>query len=72
MVSNLVDIVKENDGSGISWYWMRDGERVADIRVWAASDRLRVPYRYRRNAARIRLKPSGAQSLCSYQRRPLA
>ena len=21
------------NGSGFSWYWMRDGERVADIRV---------------------------------------
>ncbi len=36
------------DGSGFSWYWMRDGERVADIRVWAASDRVRVSYRYMR------------------------
>jgi hypothetical protein len=42
------------DGSGFSWYWMRDGERVADIRVWIAGDRVRVSYRYRRNGGEWR------------------
>src|SRR5271157_3199934 len=37
------------NGSGFSWYWVRDGERVADIRVSATSDRVRLSYRYRRN-----------------------
>ena len=42
------------DGSGFSWYWMRDGERVADIRVWIAGDRVTVSYRYRRNGGEWR------------------
>ena len=41
-------------GGGFSWGWYRDGERIADIRVWAAADRVRVSYRFRRNVGEWR------------------